>query len=109
MPTATTSRENSLGFEVSSNTPDRNPGPQQLTSRVRLQVPGKHFPNLQLAEQQAFYLGSAVESKERHPGSDRRSWLGWPLVTRNLVCRLWFGMRCDSERSAPLVVSRNVV
>ena len=62
MATATKSSENSLGFEVIK----QSPGPQQVTRRVRVQVPGKHFPNLQLAEQQALYWGSAVESKERH-------------------------------------------
>ena len=43
-----------------------HPGPVQVTHRVRVLVPGKHFPNLTAAEQADFYFGTAVEHKERH-------------------------------------------
>ena len=42
------------------------PGPVQVQRSVQVNVPGKHFPGLQSAEQAAEYLGTAVESKERH-------------------------------------------
>ena len=29
----------------------QHPGPQQVTRRVKVKVPGKHFPALQAAEQ----------------------------------------------------------
>ena len=44
----------------------QHPGPQQVTRRVKVKVPGKHFPNLQAAEQAQSYWGEAVEHKERH-------------------------------------------
>ena len=42
------------------------PGQQQVTRRVRVKVPGKHFPQLQTAEQLLDFWGEAVEFKERH-------------------------------------------
>ena len=44
----------------------QHPGLVQVTRRVQVQVPGKHFPQLEPAEQAAFYLGTAVEYKDRH-------------------------------------------
>ena len=41
-------------------------GPVQVQRRVMVNVPGKHFPQLQAAEQAADYPGTAVEFKERH-------------------------------------------
>ena len=41
-------------------------GPVQVTRRVQVDIPGKHFPGLQAAEQSAVYKGTAVEYKERH-------------------------------------------
>ena len=43
-----------------------HPGPIQVTRRVKVDVPGKHFPALQPAEQSVTYPGTAVEYKERH-------------------------------------------
>ena len=37
------------------------PGQQQVTRRVRVMVPGKHFPQLQAAEKAVSYWGTAVE------------------------------------------------
>ena len=34
--------------------------------RVKVKVPGKHFPQLQLAEQKVEYEGEAIEFVERH-------------------------------------------
>ena len=37
------------------------PGPVQVTRAVKVKVPGKHFPQLQPAEQRLSYVGTAVE------------------------------------------------
>ena len=42
------------------------PGLVQVTRKVRVQVPGKHFPSLQPTEQGLHYWGEAVEFAERH-------------------------------------------
>ena len=42
------------------------PGQQQVTRRVKVDVPGKHFTQLTAAEQAQSYSGQAVEYKERH-------------------------------------------
>ena len=44
----------------------QHPGPVQVTRRVKVRVPGKHFLNLLPAEQLEFYDGTAVEHKEWH-------------------------------------------
>ena len=41
-------------------------GLQTVSRRVRVQVPGKHFPALQPAEKREQYWGEAVEFAERH-------------------------------------------
>ena len=41
-------------------------GQQQVQRKVVVNVPGKHFPSLQAAEQKAFYPGTCVEYAERH-------------------------------------------
>ena len=41
-------------------------GPVQVTRRVWVRVPGKHFPGLQATEQKEFFKGTAVESKDKH-------------------------------------------
>ena len=41
-------------------------GQQQVTRRVKVDVPGKHFTQLTAAEQALSYSGEAVEYKERH-------------------------------------------
>ena len=40
-------------------------GPVQVTRRVWVRVPGKHFPGLQATEQKEFFKGTAVESKKQ--------------------------------------------
>ena len=42
------------------------PGPVQVLRKVRVQVPGKHFPGLTPAEQKESYRGWPVEYAERH-------------------------------------------
>ena len=42
------------------------PGRVQVERKVKLRVPGKHFPQLTPAEQKDFYDGTAVEYAERH-------------------------------------------
>ena len=42
------------------------PGQVQVTRAVKVNVPGKHFPQLQPAEQKQMYTGTAVEYAERH-------------------------------------------
>ena len=45
-------------------------GPVQVTRRVQVDVPGKHFPTLQSAEQAALYKGTAVEFSEKHASAN---------------------------------------
>ena len=42
------------------------PGPLPVSRAVKVDVPGKHFPQLTGAEQNASYPGTAVEFTERH-------------------------------------------
>jgi hypothetical protein len=42
------------------------PGPQQVQRAVKVNVPGKHFPQLQPAEQKVDYEGVATEFSEKH-------------------------------------------
>ena len=44
----------------------QHPGAVQVTRAVKVDVPGKHFPTLQTAEQKQMYSGTAVEYSERH-------------------------------------------
>ena len=44
----------------------QHPGPQQIKRAVKVNVPGKHFPGLQPAEQKVAYEGTAVDYAERH-------------------------------------------
>ena len=43
----------------------QHPGPVQVQRAVRVQVPGKHFPQLTPAEQRAYYWAVAVEHTRR--------------------------------------------
>ena len=53
----------------------QHPVPIQVTCRVKVDVPGKHFPALSPAEQAAFYPGTAIESQERHSfGRHVKAW-----------------------------------
>ena len=55
----------------------QHPGPVQVTRRVKVQVPGKHFPQLSAAEQAVAYWGTAIEYKERHAFAvHRKAWGG---------------------------------
>ena len=42
------------------------PGVQQVTRAVKVMVPAKHFPQLQVAKQRTFYEGTVMEYAERH-------------------------------------------
>ena len=42
------------------------PGPQQVQRAVKVNVPGRHFPQLQPAEQAVLYEATAVDFAERH-------------------------------------------
>ena len=51
------------------------PGLQQVDRAVMVLVPGKHFPQLTLAEQKVDYEGTAVEHGLRHAfGLYRKAW-----------------------------------
>ena len=51
------------------------PGPVQVLRKVTVQVPGKHFPSLQQAEQAQMYDAQAVEYAERHKFSQHtKAW-----------------------------------
>ena len=53
----------------------QHPGQQQVDRAVKVDVPGKHFPQLQAAEQKIDYAGTAVEYAERHKFSiHRKAW-----------------------------------
>lgn len=55
----------------------RHPGPQQVDRAVVVKLPGKHFPQLQAAEQAVFHDGQAVEYAERHKLSvHHKAWGG---------------------------------
>ena len=43
-----------------------HPGPVQVTRKVKVNVPGKHFPQLSAPEQKEVYSGTAVEFKDKH-------------------------------------------
>ena len=55
----TTTTQTALAVEVIK----QYAGPVQVQRRVMVNVPGKHFPQLQAAEQAADYPGTAVEFK----------------------------------------------
>ena len=44
----------------------QHPGAQTAARRVKANIPGKFFPQLQPAEQKALYDGEAVEFRERY-------------------------------------------
>ena len=85
-------------------------GPVQVTRRVWVRVPGKHFPGLQATEQKEFFKGTAVESKDKH--KFHRHLKAWgaehtgpgirynlqgplqPVLLTSLYCR---GPRCRSQ------------
>ena len=51
------------------------PGAQQVERAVQVKCPGKHFPQLQPAEQKEDYWATAVESAERHKfAAHSRAW-----------------------------------
>ena len=52
----------SMGMDVIK----QYPGPLTVSRAVKVDVPGKHFPQLTGAEQNASYTGTAVEFTERH-------------------------------------------
>jgi hypothetical protein len=53
----------------------QHPGQQQVSRAVKVSVPGKHFPQLEAAEQKIDYDGTAVEYAERHKFAvHRKAW-----------------------------------
>jgi hypothetical protein len=66
MPTT----QDSLTFEQIR----QHPGAVQVTRKVVVSVPGKHFPQLTAAEQKQFYYGTAVEFTERHKFAVHYDW-----------------------------------
>ena len=61
-------------------------GPVQVTRRVQVDVPGKHFPTLQSAEQAALYKGTAVEFSEKHASANSAA---TAPRHRSLAGRVW--------------------
>ena len=61
-PAARTLQQRALSVDVIK----QYPGPQQIKRAVKVNVPGKHFPGLQPAEQKVAYEGTAVDYAERH-------------------------------------------
>ena len=61
-PAAATTTQTALDVDVIK----QFPGPQQFQRAVKVNVSGKHFPQLQPAEQAVNYEGTAVEHADRH-------------------------------------------
>ena len=59
-------QDNMMQPELAVERIKQYPGHVQAARKVKVQVPGKHFPGLTAAEQKAFYEGTAIEFTERH-------------------------------------------
>jgi len=68
MPPAkkTSSAQNTTLQSTGMDVIKQYPGPLTVSRAVKVDVPGKHFPQLTGAEQNASYAGTAVEFTERH-------------------------------------------
>ena len=68
MPPAkkTSSAQNTTLQSMGMDVIKQYPGPLTVSRAVKVDVPGKHFPQLTGAEQNASYAGTAVEFTERH-------------------------------------------
>jgi hypothetical protein len=68
MPPAkkTSSAQNTTLQSTGMDVIKQYPGPLTVSRAVKVDVPGKHFPQLTGAEQKASYTGTAVEFTERH-------------------------------------------
>ena len=72
------------------------PGGQQVARKIKVQVPGKHFPALQAAEQKQSYSGTAVENVERH--SFPRHAKAWGAAYRQEEAQIHpHAARCKSD------------
>ena len=70
-PAQKTAVQQSLNVEIIK----QYPGQQQVDRGVKVNVPGRHFPQLEAAEQRVDYEGTAVEHRLRHQfGIHRKAW-----------------------------------
>ena len=65
-PKKPTSTQNTTLQTMGMDVIKQYPGPLTVSRAVKVDVPGKHFPQLTGAEQNASYAGTAVEFTERH-------------------------------------------
>ena len=70
-------------LELSVDHIRQHKGQPQVDRGVKVQVPGKHFPGLQPAEQKVLYEGTAIEHAERHKFLQHHK--AWVARTRALV------------------------
>ena len=68
MPPAkkTSSAQNTTLQSMGMDVIKQYPGPLTVSRAVKVDVPGKHFPQLTGVEQNVSYTGTAVEFTERH-------------------------------------------
>ena len=89
MPPAkkTSSTQNTTLQTMGMDVIKQYPGPLTVSRAVKLAVklPGKHFPQLTGAEQNASYAGTAVEFTERHTFA--RHVKAWRALTTRLSRR----------------------
>ena len=86
----------SMGMDVIK----QYPGPLTVSRAVKVDVPGKHFPQLTGVEQNVSYTGTAVEFTERHTFA--RHVKAWGAAHTGPGIRFI----CDSDAIAPMLPLR---
>ena len=102
MPPAkkTSSAQNTTLQSMGMDVIKQYPGPLTVSRAVKVDVPGKHFPQLTGAEQNASYTGTAVEFTERHTFA--RHGKAWGAAHTGPSIRFI----CDSDAIAPMLPVR---
>ena len=102
MPPAkkTSSTQNTTLQTMGMDVIKQYPGPLTVSRAVKVDVPGKHFPQLTGAEQNASYTGTAVEFTERHTFA--RHVKAWGAAHTGPGIRFI----CDSDAIAPMLPVR---
>ena len=91
-PKKPTSTQNTTLQTMGMDVIKQYPGPLTVSRAVKVDVPGKHFPQLTGAEQNASYTGTAVEFTERHTFARHAKGLGRPAH-----CGPGIRFICDSD------------
>ena len=102
MPPAkkTSSTQNATLQSMGMDVIKQYPGPLTVSRAVKVDVPGKHFPQLTGAEQNASYTGTAVEFTERYTFA--RHGKAWGAAHTGPSIRFI----CDSDAIAPMLPVR---